>query len=467
MKITLPEGASNILEVLMRHGYEAYVVGGCVRDSLLGRTPGDWDITTSAAPKEVKQLFRRTVDTGIAHGTVTVLIGREGFEVTTYRVDGDYEDGRHPNNVVFTGELREDLRRRDFTINAMAYNEIDGLVDIFHGVEDLERGVIRCVGSALERFEEDALRMLRAVRFAGQLGFAVEESTRQAIRQQAETIQKISAERIHMELDKLLCSGHPEYLREAYDMGLTKVILPEWDQMVETPQNCEHHFGSVGEHTLCALAQLSRFYMGRFNSIADQIWPEIDKGDRKLHSALAWGLLLHDCGKPLVRETDGSGRDHFPDHARKSGELANKIFARLKFDNATRNLAELLIREHSAKLLPEEKELRKTAGRIGPEHMRPLLLFQCMDVLAQHPDTVKKKEENLIQAARLYDTIVKRGDCMTIAELAVNGNDLIKAGIPRGPGIGRILKQLLDQVLEDPFKNKKELLLRIAVSSIL
>lgn len=233
MKITLPKKVKKIIQTLKSHGYEAYAVGGCVRDSILERTPEDWDITTSALPEETKALFDRTFDTGIEHGTITVLMGNEGFEVTTYRIDGKYEDNRHPKEVTFTRCLREDLLRRDFTINAMAYNEEEGIIDIFGGLEDLKKGIIRCVGNAKERFGEDALRILRAVRFSAQLGFSIEEETKDGIVALAPTLQQISAERIQVELIKMLTSPNPEKIQLAYELGITKVILPEFDEMMK------------------------------------------------------------------------------------------------------------------------------------------------------------------------------------------------------------------------------------------
>ena len=256
MKIEIPTGAAYILQQLNKHGYEAYIVGGCVRDSLLGKQPNDWDITTSAKPEEVKAIFHRTIDTGIQHGTVTVLVDREilddgrgspashtdyAFEVTTYRVDGVYTDHRRPESVCFTASLEEDLKRRDFTINAMAYNPEQGVIDIFGGQEDLEKGIIRCVGEASERFDEDALRILRAVRFAAQLDFVIEDQTREAMRDQAKFLKDISAERICTELTKMIVSKHPERLEEAYELGLTNIFLPEFDRMMQTPQNNRSH----------------------------------------------------------------------------------------------------------------------------------------------------------------------------------------------------------------------------------
>ena len=233
MPIQLPEDVKSILHILQDAGYEAYAVGGCIRDSLLGRTPDDWDITTSARPEETKALFEKTIDTGIQHGTVTVMRHGRGYEVTTYRVDGEYEDGRHPKEVTFTASLEEDLKRRDFTVNAMAYNEEDGLVDLFGGRQDLERKIIRCVGEANERFEEDALRIMRAVRFSAQLGFTIEERTKEAIRGHADRLRQVSAERIQMELTKLVTSPNPDFLRIAWETGITAVVLPEFDRLME------------------------------------------------------------------------------------------------------------------------------------------------------------------------------------------------------------------------------------------
>ena len=287
MKINLPEKVRQIIKILTDHGYEAYAVGGCVRDSILGRAPQDWDITTSATPQQVKELFFHTIDTGIQHGTVTVMMHHEGFEVTTYRIDGEYTDARHPKEVQFTASLLEDLKRRDFTINAMAYNEKEGLVDAFDGVGDFRRGVIRCVGEAKERFSEDALRMLRAVRFAAQLGFTIETETIAAMELLAGNIAKVSAERIQVELVKLLVSDHPEKLLTAYETGLTAVFLPEFDRMMETGQNNPHHCYTVGEHTIQAVK----------NVPSDKV--------------LRLTMLLHDVAKPACKVTDEQGIDHF------------------------------------------------------------------------------------------------------------------------------------------------------------
>ena len=305
MKLTIPSNAEKILHILEENGYEAYVVGGCVRDSILGRNPNDWDITTSASPQQVKELFQRTVDTGLQHGTVTVLMDKEGYEVTTYRVDGDYEDGRHPKQVMFTSSLEEDLKRRDFTINAMAYHPERGLVDLFHGMEDMEHKIVRCVGDPMERFHEDALRILRAVRFSAQLGFTIEEKTKAGIQALAPNLKCVSAERIQTELVKLLVSPHPDYLRVAYETGITREFLPEFDACMETEQNTPHHCYTVGEHILHGLLLV--------------------RPDKVLRLT----MLLHDIAKPVMRKTDENGRDHFKMHAPEGEKMAKSIHRRL------------------------------------------------------------------------------------------------------------------------------------------
>ncbi len=435
MQLVLPKQVKKIIEVLEGHGYEAFAVGGCVRDSLLGRTPDDWDITTSAKPQVVKELFPRTVDTGLQHGTVTVLMDRVGYEVTTYRLDGEYEDGRHPREVTFTDNLIEDLKRRDFTINAMAYSASAGLVDAFDGAGDLKQGVIRCVGDASCRFEEDALRILRAVRFSAQLGFVIEQETRKAIRNLAGNLKRISAERIQTELVKLLNSPHPDYLRQAWELGITSVILPEFDAAMETPQNNPHHRYSVGEHTLAALGEV----------------PE--------EKALRLTMLFHDLGKPLVRTTDRDGIDHFYGHARVGAELAKQILKRLKFDNATIKKTVKLVEYHGIRPKPREESVRKLASKLGRELYPQLLQVQRADACAKAPDTKREQLERLAQICRIYQGILERKECLTLKELAVCGADLIGDGMKPGPEIGQVLAQLLEHVLEVPEHNTREYLL--------
>lgn len=435
MKIQLPQNVKNIIERLQEAGYEAYAVGGCVRDSVLGRIPDDWDITTSAKPYEVKALFARTVDTGIQHGTVTVMIGKEGYEVTTYRIDGEYEDGRHPKEVTFTARLQEDLRRRDFTINAMAYNDTDGLVDCFHGMEDLMDHMIRCVGDPVERFTEDALRIMRAVRFSAQLSFSIEEQTFRAIGQLAPNLKKVSAERIQTELMKLLLSPNPDYLRTLYDAGVTKVFLPEFDACMETQQNNPHHCYSVGEHTLHCLAAI--------------------EPDRVLRLA----MLLHDFGKPGVRTTDEKGIDHFHGHAVLSEEMTRKILRRLKFDTDTLTMTARLVRYHDRRIEPTKRGLRRAMADMGADLFPAIFRVKEADVAGQSDYHRSEKLQELEELKKLYAQVVENRECVCIRDLAVNGKDLIEAGIAPGPELGSILSRLLQIVVEDPEKNTKEYLL--------
>ena len=458
MKITLPDDVKQIIETLEQHGYEGYAVGGCVRDSILGRIPNDWDITTSATPQQVKKLFPRTVDTGIQHGTVTVLMGKEGYEVTTYRVDGEYEDARHPKEVTFTANLEEDLRRRDFTINAMAYNDSEGLVDVFGGRADIEQKVIRCVGNAEERFGEDALRIMRAVRFSAQLGFTVDPDTAEAAKKLAGTLSKISAERIQTELVKLLVSPHPDYLRYAWEYGITAVVLPEFDRTMETPQNNPHHCYNVGEHTLEALRNI-----------------EADK-------TLRLAALFHDFGKPQTHTTDADGIDHFHGHAKISAELANNIMHRLKFDNDTLNKVKVYVRYHDLRPELTEKSVRRAVSKVGADAFAEVLKLKMADTLATWADVTPAADEaevrrmmscmepevwDSLMELNGYETEIRalvalirgRGDCLSLKELAVKGQDLIAAGVKPGKEMGEILAKLLELVLEEPQRNEREWLI--------
>ena len=433
--IQIPEAAAQILRRLEDHGYEAYVVGGCVRDSLLGREPHDWDITTSALPGQVKALFPRTIDTGLKHGTVTVMAGREPYEITTYRIDGEYLDGRHPSDVTFTASLREDLQRRDFTINAMAYSERDGLQDFFGGLSDLENRRIRAVGDPSRRFGEDALRIMRAVRFAAQLGYDVEEETVEAMKALAPTLSRISAERIASELEKLLVSPHPEKLRMAYECGITAVILPEFDRCMEMPQNNPHHLYTVGEHTVQTLV----------HSRQDRI--------------LRLTMLMHDFGKPACHSTDEKGIDHFYGHPEVSADLAGSILRRLKYDNDTRKSVVKLVRLHDREVGLSRKSVRRAVIEIG-EDLFPLFLeVKEADIMGQSQYQRREKLDWLRQVRALYREVLEERSCLSLRDLAVDGNDLIALGIEPGRQIGQILGRMLEDVVEEPAHNTREYLL--------
>lgn len=446
MKIHMPDNARYIIDRLTEHGYEAYIVGGCVRDSLLGNEPKDWDITTSASPFEVKALFSHTVDTGLQHGTVTVLRDREPYEVTTYRVDGKYEDHRHPSEVTFTKSLEEDVLRRDFTINAMAYNDEEGLIDLHGGAEDLKNGVIRCVGTAAQRFDEDALRILRALRFAARFDFQIEDATKQAMIEKRSFLKDISAERIREELTKILISDHPEILLTAYEMGITKIILPEWDRMMETEQHNPHHKYSVGIHTLKGIQHVPPTVVYRY------------------------AMLLHDTGKPDCKTTDEEGVDHFKKHPLRSREIARNVMHRLKFDNDTLKKVLTLVAWHDWRFMSKKevnkRAVRRLANRIGVDSCYQLFEIQRADILAQSEYQKEEKLEILTMTHSLLDEIVASGDCLTLKDLRVNGKDLIALGVSQGKEIGRILNTLLAMVLEQPELNQRDVLLKKAKEEI-
>ena len=423
---------------LEQAGFEAYAVGGCVRDCLLGRNPNDWDVTTSAKPLEVKAVFGHTIDTGIQHGTVTVMLEREGFEVTTYRIDGEYEDSRHPREVIFTANLIEDLKRRDFTINAFAYNDKSGIVDAFHGMKDLSDGVIRCVGEASERFDEDALRILRAVRFSAQLGFMVAEETKAAIKILAPNLRHISAERIQAELVKLLMSDHPDALRDAYELGITKAVLPELDAAFATAQQNPHHQYTVGEHLMQSLLHI--------------------QADKSLRLA----ALLHDIGKPKVRMTDGEGIDHFHGHVEVSEQMAAGILRRLKFDNDTITKVQKYIRYHDYKPEPNARAVRRAVNKIGAEYFEQVMALWRADTLAQSSYERQQKLAHIDAVEQLYTEIMESNQCISLKTLEITGNDLIALGVPKGKQIGVLLNQLLEEVLQEPGHNTHEYLMQKA-----
>lgn len=437
IKIAVPGKARHILRTLQAAGFEAYVVGGCVRDSLMGREPEDWDVTTSARPEQVKALFPYTVDTGIKHSTVTVMLGKDGFEVTTYRIDGKYEDNRHPKEVIYTPSLREDLRRRDFTVNAMAYNDERGLVDYYRGMEDMEIGVVRCVGVPEERFEEDALRIMRAVRFSAQLGFHIDSFTMKAIQKLSPSLLTISAERIQAELTKILTSPHPDYLRGAYKLGVTKIILPELDRAMETEQYHLHHIYTVGEHILHSLK-----------------WVDADK-------VLRLTMLFHDIGKPETLTKDEDGVTHFHGHAKVSAQIADRIMHRLKYDNDTIGKVCRLVEYHDYgnNLEPDAAAVRRAINKIGEDAFPLLFQVKRADIYAQSDYLREQKRERLEKWNQLYNEIKQKQQCVTLKDLAVSGADLIAAGMKPGKALGDMLQRLLMLVLEEPSLNTKEKLL--------
>lgn len=434
----IPFNVKKIISVLEDNGYEAYIVGGCVRDSYLGITPKDWDITTSAMPSVVKRLFKHTVDTGIKHGTVTVIMDKIPYEVTTYRIDGEYLDSRHPKEVIYTKNIVEDLLRRDFTINAMAYNDKDGLIDEFFGIKDLENHIIRCVGNPYDRFKEDALRMLRAVRFSARFGFEIEENTKKAIKELSHTLSKISMERIREEFVQILVSDYPEKIDELYRDGLLDTFLPEWDEMVKTSQNSMHHIYNVSNHTIHTLKNIENTRVLRLSA------------------------LFHDIGKPYTKVTDNN-KDHFDGHEQKSAYLALKIMKRLKFDNKTIKKVTSLVRFHNLRI-NDKKELKsimsKTSLIIFPE----IFELNKADILAQSEYKRGEKLDKLYRVRKMYQKIMQDKEPLFIKDLDIKGEDLLKNGIKKGKYMGEILNRLLDIVIENPQKNKKEILLDEALN---
>lgn len=427
MKLKLPPKVVYILDILERNGFEAYVVGGCVRDAVLAKEPADWDITTGALPEQVKKLFRRVVETGIRHGTVTVMLEEDGFEVTTFRGE----------NGEFAGSLREDLDHRDFTINAMAFSERRGLIDCHGGMRDLQKKVIRCVGDPAERFDEDPLRVMRAVRFAAQLGFSVDRATIEAAAIFRDRLKDVSAERIRDELVKTITSGRPEVVRELYEFGITAIILPEFDRCVGVSQNNPFHCCDVSEHTLAALQAIRQ------------------------DPVLRMTMLLHDFGKPEVRWTDSFGKDHFQGHCEAGAGMADGILKRLKYDNDTRKRIVNLIRWHDIRPEASKPGIRRAMYTVGPENFRDLLEVQEADARGKSAYALKKETERLGDVRRIAEEIQREGDCLSLKGLAINGNDLLEIGV-QGRDIGSVLESALMIVLADPALNEREVLLSYA-----
>lgn len=420
--LNIPVEVEKILNTLEKSGKEAYVVGGCVRDQVLGKQPEDWDITTSATPAQIKQLFLRTIDTGIQHGTVTVLIGKKTYEVTTYRIDGIYQDHRRPSQVQFTSDLVEDLRRRDFTINAMAYHPKKGIIDVFGGLQDLKDRKIRCVGEAKERFSEDALRMLRAIRFAAQLNFTIEEKTKQAIREKVVYLKQISIERIRVELQKLLLSDHPEQIEEACKLGITKQVFQEFDKLFNRTDEWQE--------TLLSVLQIQRQRV---------IYLFKQEQCERAYVILRFTMLLHRI----------EGED-----AEISAAAAKRILEYFKFDRYTIQEVVQLIAFYQIKIEEDPIQVRKAMATIGVRRIWYLFEVKRAIALARKQD-IKK----IVHLKKIYCNVLKNGDCVSLKELDVNGSDLIQEGIKPGKQIGKYLQSLLQRVLEHPNWNKKETLL--------
>jgi tRNA nucleotidyltransferase (CCA-adding enzyme) len=433
--VQLPAGVSRALSMLEGAGYEAFIVGGCVRDALRGITPKDYDITTSALPEETKSVFRdyRVIETGIQHGTVTVMMDGMPLEITTYRTEGTYSDNRHPDSVSFTTSLREDVARRDFTMNAIAYSPVRGLIDHFGGAEDIRGGIIRCVGDPDTRFREDALRMMRGIRFASALGFAIEEKTAAAIRENKERISAVSAERIRVELTKLLCGANVKnVLMDWWDV--LGVVIPEILPMHGFDQRTPYHIYDVWEHTAVAVSET----------------PPV--------THLRLSALLHDIGKPPSFFTDEKGVGHFYGHPAVSEKMAEEILARLKYDNVTRRRVVTLVREHDRIIEPTETAVKRALFRLTPEVFFNLLIIKRADNLAQSPN-YRDRLATYDRIESMAQDILERNECISVATLAVNGGDLIALGMKPGKEIGEMLSLLLEQVIRGDLANDRDELL--------
>ena len=393
MRIEMPRDVEWIIGKIRDHGFEAFAVGGCVRDTLLGREPGDWDITTSAKPEEVKGIFGKTVDTGLQHGTVTIIKNRNGYEVTTYRIDGEYHDGRHPESVEFTSNLKEDLKRRDFTINAMAYSHETEIVDEFGGMDDLEHQVIRCVGLAHDRFTEDALRILRAIRFAAQLGFEIEAETYKAISDIAPNLKNVSKERIQVELTKLLLSDYPEKMMMVDATGICPYVTADFGEV----------FGKECADSVAKIKTLPK------------------------EKSLRWAGFLRHMEPLKVRA----------------------ILKGLKLDNETIDNGRIMVEAAQTPLIPEKPQIRRFLSKMSRYQFEGCLYLKELD-----------GDSNIEEIRRLWQEIEADGDCISLKMLAVNGGDLMAAGVEKGKILGETLAWLLDLVLEHPELNNKETLLQ-------
>ena len=426
----LPEEVAQIINTLNDNHHKAYIVGGCVRDSILSKQPQDWDISTSATIDEIKAIFNKTIDTGIKHGTVSVVIGDKIVEVTTFRTFTPEEDKC----------LLTDLSYRDFTINSMAYHPKEGLFDPFLGLKDIKNTVIRTVGIPSDRFKEDPLRMLRAVRFSALLGFDIDKSTLDSIEKESHLISNISQERIRDELTKILLSEQPFKFTLLRDLKLLKYILPEFDLCFDVSQNHPYHVYNVAIHSLKTVSEIE-------NEIS-----------------LRWTMLLHDTGKAVTKSTDKEGIDHFYGHQEKSMHIAKTVLERLKFDNKTIAKVCHLIKHHDRRINPDVKSVRKAVSKIGKDYFIDLLKVQEADKKGQNPKYLNDSLATLYKIRELYSNITNQKDCLSIEDLKINGKDLIALGFRQGKEIGYILEKLLYIILEKPELNTYDDLIKIAKS---
>ena len=432
----IPQEIQAVLRRLEGAGHQAYVVGGCVRDMCLGLPPHDWDATTSALPEETMALFDHfAIPTGLQHGTVTVRSGELVCEVTTFRAYGEYLDHRHPAGVTFTRSLTEDLARRDLTVNAMAMDAAGTLYDPFGGREDLRRRVLRCVGEPERRFQKDALRMLRTLRFSATLSFAIEADTHRSLRERRDDLRYVAAERVREELTKLLCGA--DVLRVLLeDPQVLGAVLPEILPCVGFDQHNRHHCYDVWGHTAHAVAAAP---------------PE---------PVLRWAMLLHDLGKPRCFTLDEAGVGHFHGHHRPSAEMAEAICRRLRFDKATAQRICMLVRYHDRPIPLTERAIRRAMNQLGVEGLRQLCAVKRADNLAQHPD-YRGRQREIDRGEAIMEELLQKDACFSLKQLAVNGQDMMTLGL-QGPAIGKALQALLDAVMDGAVENDRDALLSLA-----
>lgn len=437
--IVIPDDVTYTIETLENNGFEAFIVGGCVRDSILRRTPKDWDITTNALPLDVLNIFKNlrfnVIETGLKHGTVTVMINHVGYEITTYRIDGEYEDSRHPSEVKFVTDIKKDLARRDFTINAMAYNLEKGLVDPFNGLDDLKNKIIRCVGNPLDRFSEDALRMMRAIRFSAQLGFNIEKDTLCGIEELFNNLSNVSQERIREEFNKTLIHDSKKVYDYIYS-HLIDTFLPELIDMRGFNQNNPYHDLYLLDHTIQTVQIV----------------------ENKLHLKLT--MLLHDTGKVKTKTTDENGISHYYGHPKESVTIATNVLKRMKYDNETIDKVITLIGYHDC-TLENKTSVKRMLNKIGEDLLRDLIKVHWADILAQNPVYAKERLTKLVKVEQILEEIVSKQECFSVKNLAINGKDLIELGYKQGKELGVILNVLLDKVIEDSSINTKENLIEI------
>ena len=426
-----------ILQRLHDAGYEAYMVGGCVRDKLMNRNIHDYDICTSALPQEVENVFEeyRIIETGLKHGTVTVVLEDDSYEITTFRADGDYSDGRHPDSVSFVRNIRDDLLRRDFTMNAIAFDG-ENYVDMFGGAEDIHNKTIRCVGNANERFQEDALRILRAMRFSSQLGFVIEDETKKAMHENRNLIQKVSNERIAMELQKMIVGDNIyDVLHEFRD--IVAIIIPEFERCFDFDQKNDWHVYDIYEHIIHSVQNID----------ADKI--------------LRLAMLFHDIGKPKAFIEDANGVGHFYGHNKHSKKLCQDIMHRLKFDNDTIEKVAVLVEHHDREIAETKKSIRKLFSQIGADASLNLLKVKCADNLAQNRNKIAESGvlDHIYTVRTIMDDVLNSDDCTDKKHLAITGNDLKELGFEPSPLYSIIFKDILERVMEDELANNKDELL--------